>query len=314
MAIQKQTTDTVLMIRPAAFGYNKQTAGNNYFQHPENSSPTDIQHRALTEFTAAVEKLTANGVNVFTVDDTVEPHTPDSIFPNNWISFHDDGTIILYPMFAPNRRLERRPDIIEKLRKNGFKINKTIDYSPFELENRYLEGTGSMVLDRANHIAYAALSERTDEKILRRYCTDMQYRPVVFSAFQTVNGRRLPVYHTNVMMSIADTFAVVCLQSVDKKEDRTQLEKAILDTQKEIIEITEQQLHCFAGNILQIENREGKKILAISETAFRSLSASQIQRIGRRCDILRFDVPAIESAGGGGIRCMIAEVFLPVSS
>jgi hypothetical protein len=302
------------MIRPAAFGYNEQTAGDNYFQHSDNCSLFDIQRRALEEFNAVTEKLTAHGVDVFVADDALKPHTPDAVFPNNWVSFHEDGTVIFYPMFAPNRRLERRPDIIENLREDGFQISREIDYSPFELEGRFLEGTGSMVLDRTNGIAYASLSERTCREVLYRFCSDMHYKPVVFYSFQTVNGRRRPIYHTNVMMCVADTFAVVCLSSIDSRLERALLRNTLENTGKEVIEISEQQLQCFTGNMLQIENRRGEKFMVMSETAYRSLSAIQAMRIGGRCKMLHLDVSAIETAGGGGIRCMMAELFLPFSS
>jgi hypothetical protein len=304
----RQTTDTILMIEPAAFGYNEQTAGNNYFQHRDNADSS--QHKALLEFRAMVGALRARGVRVIVEKDTPVPHTPDSIFPNNWVSFHEDGAVILYPMFAENRRAERRPDILKRVEAEGFVIKKIVDYSTYEVGGRFLEGTGSMVLDRANGIAYAALSERTSKDVLRQFSVDNQYITVMFSAFQTVSGRRLPIYHTNVMMCVADAFAVVCLGAVDDARERQALVQSLTDTRKEIIEITETQMHCFAGNMLQIENGDGTRFLVMSETAYSSLTEQQVSKISAHNEILRFAVPVIEKVGGGGVRCMMGEVFL----
>jgi hypothetical protein len=298
------------MIEPTAFCYNEQTAENNFFQHNDEMSVFDTQNFALTEFRETVEKLRATGIRVIVEKDTFKPHTPDSIFPNNWISFHEDGSVILYPMFAENRRAERRIEILQRIEREGFKIKKIIDYSFYEKENRFLEGTGSLVLDRKNRIAYAALSQRTDKEVLRRFCDDNKFAPVVFSAFQTVDEKRLPVYHTNVMMCVGETFAVVCLQSIDNKDERERIVQSLLDTKKEIIEITESQMSCFAGNMLQINNRDGEKFLAMSETAFSSLNVEQIKQIGQHSNILRCNIPTIETVGGGGIRCMMSEIFL----
>jgi hypothetical protein len=309
--MSEQTTDTVLMIEPAAFGYNEQTAVNNHFQHIGDTSASETQRLALSEFRGAVEKLRNNGVRVVVVRDTPDPHTPDSIFPNNWISFHDDGKVVLYPMFAENRRLERRPDVVKQVENAGFAIGKTVDYSYFERQSLFLEGTGSMVLDRVNRIAYAALSERTAPEVLQQFCSDNRYTPVVFSAFQTTEHARRAIYHTNVMLCLADGFAVVCLQAIDDELERQALTDSLLATHKDIVEITEAQMHSFAGNMLQIRSIDGCRFLAMSETAYASLTAEQLHRFERHCNILTFFVPTIETTGGGGIRCMMAEIFLP---
>jgi hypothetical protein len=307
----QQATDTVLMIEPAAFGYNTQTAVNNFFQQTTELSVSETQAHALEEFNAMTETLQLNGIRVISVKDTLVPHTPDSIFPNNWISFHEDGTVVLYPMFAENRRDERRIDILSRIENEGFVISKIIDYSHFENDSLFLEGTGSMVLDRVNHKAYAAMSERTSSEILRRFCDDNRYSPVEFSAWQTIDGKWKPVYHTNVMLCVADSFAVVCLQTVKKPDERRSMLKSLLSAHKEIVEISEEQMHCFAGNMLQLQNTDGENFIAMSETAFASLTSRQTELILRHCKILRFNIPTIEKIGGGGVRCMMAEVFLP---
>jgi len=297
------------MIEPTAFRYNTETAENNYFQSVGNLPDNETQHHALAEFRAMVNKLKAAGVRVIVEKDTATPHTPDSIFPNNWISFHKDGLAVVYPMFAENRRAEKRPDIIKKVCDEKIEINRIVDYSYFEKDNLFLEGTGSMILDRVNLIAFAALSERTCAKPLHTFCTEMGYTPVIFKAFQTVGDKRLPIYHTNVVMCVADRFAVVCLECVDDEEERLNLTTVFQSQNKEIIEISEAQMHSFAGNMLQIENTDGKQFLAMSETAYRSLSDEQIVRLSAFNDFLRFDIPTIETVGGGGVRCMMAEIF-----
>lgn len=304
-----QSSDTILMIEPVAFGFNAETAVNNYFQVHQVSC--DTQSGALQEFMNFVNMLRSYDINVITIKDTLTPHTPDSIFPNNWISFHHDGTLILYPMFAVNRRLERRSDILEQLSQKGFKISTVKDYTQFEAENRFLEGTGSMILDRDNKIAYGAISLRLDEDVFKKWCTEFGYQPIIFHAFQSVNGQRLPIYHTNVMMCIASKFAVIGLETIDDKDERALIVESLSKCHKEIIEITEEQVHSFAGNMLEVRNRQGKPFLVMSKCAYQSLSSTQIQRIRKYTDILYADLHTIERNGGGSARCMMAEVFLP---
>lgn len=304
-----QTTDTVLMIEPIAFGYNAQTAENNYFQIEQKD--TDIQEKALEEFNNFAEKLRSKGINVITIKDTMDPHTPDSIFPNNWVSFHRDGKVVLYPMFAPNRRVERRPDILEVLKNKGFEISTTDDLSHFEDENKFLEGTGSMIFDHDNKIAYGSVSLRLDEELFRKFCAKYGFLPVVFHSYQNAGGQRLPIYHTNVMMCVADQFVVICLDCIDDELEREKVQEVIKSSGKEIIEISEDQLQQFAGNMLQVQNTEGKKFLVMSQTAYRSLKPEQIQHIEKYCEIIYSDLNTIETNGGGSARCMLAEVFLP---
>ena len=298
------------MIEPVRFGFNDQTAVNNYFQQKDSLSASDIQNQALAEFTLMVEKLRAKGITVMVVQDTAEPHTPDSIFPNNWISFHQDGRVALYPMYAENRRAERRRDILDLLTKKGFKISDTIDYSAFEKQNRFLEGTGSMIFDHRNKVTYTALSERSDKELFLRFCADFDFEPVCFLANQTVNGKRLPIYHTNVMMCVADHNAVVCLDAIDDIEERHAVIESLDEGGKEILEISEEQMHRFAGNMLQVENKEGTRFLVLSQSAFDSLTNLQKERLTAYNEMIIVAIPTIEKYGGGSARCMMAEVFL----
>lgn len=304
-----QTTDTVLMIEPVAFGYNAQTAENNYFQ--VNSEGSGTQEKALAEFRNFVEKLQSKGINVITVKDTLEPHTPDSIFPNNWVSFGSDGKVFLYPMFAPNRRDERRPEILEEVKNHGFEISEVEDISHFEHQEIFLEGTGSMIFDHDHRIAYGSVSLRLDEELFRKFCHEIGYEPVVFHSFQNAGSERLPIYHTNVMMCVADRFVVICLDCIDDEMEREKVQEVIKSTEKEIIEITEEQLQNFAGNMLQVRNNDGQTFLVMSETAYNSLNEEQISNIEKFSEIIHSDLNTIEVNGGGSARCMLAEVFLP---
>lgn len=308
--MKKQTTDTILMIEPVAFFFNAETAKNNYFQVKPTESESEIQNNALTEFNAMVEKLRSKGINVITVKDTLEPHTPDSIFPNNWISMHQDSKVGLYPMYAENRRTERREDILDTLEEKGFDISETIDYSAAEEEGIFLEGTGSIILDRVNRLAYAALSPRTDEELLIEFCEDFEYTPIIFVANQTVDGVRMPIYHTNVMMCVADKYVVICLDTIDDKKERKFVAETIVNSGKEIIEITEEQMNQFAGNMLQVDNGK-ENFLVMSQSAYDSLRPEQIQAIEKYNEIISVAIPTIEKLGGGSARCMMAEVFLP---
>ena len=304
-----QTASTVLMVEPIAFGYNAQTAENNYFQVEQKDA--DIQTKALEEFNSFVDKLKSKGINVISVKDTLEPHSPDSIFPNNWVSFHSDGKVVLYPMFAPNRRVERRTDILETLKDKGFEITEIDDLSHFEDQEKFLEGTGSMIFDHDHKIAYGSVSLRLDEELFRQFCTKFGFRPVVFHSYQNAGGERLPIYHTNVMMCVADKFVVICLECIDDELEREKVQEVIKSTQKEIIEISEDQMQQFAGNMLQVQNEAGEKFLVMSESAYRSLTAQQISAIEKYCEIIYSDLNTIETNGGGSARCMLAEVFLP---
>ena len=302
-----QTTDTVLMIEPAAFGFNAETAQNNYFQI--NSENAETQTKALQEFNNFVEKLRSKGINVITVKDTLEPHTPDSIFPNNWISMHQDGTVVLYPMCAVNRRWERRNDILEILKRN-FSVKEIIDLSAPENDGKFLEGTGSMIFDHDNKLAYGSVSLRLDEQLFREFCEKFGFTPVVFHSYQTANNERLPIYHTNVMMCVADQFVVICLDCIDDETERVNVVNAIVNSGKEIIEISESQMQQFAGNMLQVQNSDGKKFLVMSQSAYQSLTLEQISNIEKYSEIIYSDLETIETNGGGSARCMLAEVFL----
>ena len=302
-----QTTDTVLMIEPAAFGFNAETAQNNYFQI--NSENAETQTKALQEFNNFVEKLRSKGINVITVKDTLEPHTPDSIFPNNWISMHQDGTVVLYPMCAVNRRWERRNDILEILKRN-FSVKEIIDFSAPENDGKFLEGTGSMIFDHDNKLAYGSVSLRLDEQLFREFCEKFGFEPVVFHSYQTANNERLPIYHTNVMMCVADQFVVICLDCIDDETERIKVVNAIVNSGKEIIEISESQMQQFAGNMLQVQNSDGKKFLVMSQSAYQSLTPEQISNIEKYSEIIYSDLETIETNGGGSARCMLAEVFL----
>jgi hypothetical protein len=294
------------MIRPVNFGYNAETAVNNAFQVKGNDD--DAQAKALKEFDQFVHVLRENGVDVTVVNDTNEPHTPDSIFPNNWISFDEDGSIFLYPMYAVNRRAERKEHVLDTIREK-FLINQKIDLSGYEKENIFLEGTGSMVLDRDNKVAYACLSLRTNKKVLADFCRQTGYSAVLFHAVDE-NGQA--IYHTNVMMCVADKYVVICFDSIPDDEEKIKVIDAILKTGKEIIDITLDQMNHFAGNMLQVENKQGEKLLVMSAQAFESLTDEQKKKLQSFNKILHSPLTTIETNGGGSARCMMAEVHLPV--
>ncbi len=306
-----QITNTILMIRPVSFRMNEQTAVNNYFMEDIDLKNNAINQKAQEEFDAFVTALKNKGVNVIVVDDTKEPDTPDSIFPNNWISFHTNGVVGVYPMFAENRRNERREDIFEILENNGFKIKNIVDYTSAEEEGLFLEGTGSILIDRVNNKAYCALSQRADEDLFIEFCEDFDCFPVIFTANQSVEGKRLPIYHTNVMMALAENFAIICPDSIDDKKERKNVLDHLKNDGKEIISITEKQMHHFAGNMLQVLGAEGHKYMVMSTAAFNSLNPKQIAQIENHCPILHSSLDTIETCGGGSARCMMAEVFLP---
>jgi len=307
-----QTTNSILMIRPVAFRMNEQTAVNNYYQKVlDGLSKETVNEKAQEEFDTFVTKLRMVGVNVIVVDDTLNPDTPDSIFPNNWISFHESGDVVLYPMFAENRRKERREDILDILEEHGFVINEIMDYTSAEEDGFYLEGTGSLLLDRENGKAYCALSPRADEELFIEFCEDFEYSPILFEAFQTVNGERKLIYHTNVMMCIGDTFAVICADCIDDKKERKMVLDSLKGDEKEIMLITEDQVNSFAGNMLEVKGADDRRYLVMSRSAHQSLTKKQIAQIEEHVTILSSNLDTIEACGGGSARCMMAELFLP---
>ncbi len=308
----KQITNSILMIRPVQFRMNEQTAVNNYYQKKiEHLTPDAVNALAVEEFDAFVQKLQAAGIQVVVVDDTKEFDTPDSIFPNNWISFHKNGTIALYPMFAENRRFERKESVVEAVEEKGFSIKHVVDYTEAEQENLFLEGTGSIILDREYQKAYCALSPRADEQLFIEFCEDFDFFPVIFSAYQTVNQKREKIYHTNVMMCIGSTFAVICLDSIDDKKERKNVINHLKKDNKDIIEITEDQVNQFAGNMLQLLGKNNTPFLTMSQSAFDSLRADQLSKLEKHTKIISSSLQTIEACGGGSARCMMAEIFLP---
>jgi hypothetical protein len=307
-----QTTSSILMIRPVAFRMNEQTAVNNYYQKVlDNLLPATVNAKAQQEFDAFVEKLQAAGVDVTVVDDTLNPDTPDSIFPNNWISFHQNGDVVLYPMFAENRRSERREDILDILEEKGFHIENIVDYTSAEDDGFFLEGTGSLLLDRANGIAYCALSPRADEELFIEFCEDFDMAPVIFNAYQTINHERKLIYHTNVMMCLGSTFAVICADCIDDKQERKFVLEQLKKSGKEVILISEDQVNNFAGNMLELVGANQQKLLVMSAAAHQSLTADQVAKLEKHAQILSSSLDTIEACGGGSARCMMAEIFLP---
>ncbi len=307
-----QTTSSILMIRPVAFRMNEQTAVNNYYQKVlDNLLPATVNAKAQQEFDAFVTKLQAVGVDVTVVDDTLDPDTPDSIFPNNWISFHQNGDVVLYPMFAENRRSERREEILDILEDKGFHIENIVDYTSAETDGFYLEGTGSLLLDRANGIAYCALSPRADEELFIEFCEDFDMAPVIFNAYQTINNERKLIYHTNVMMCLGTTFAVICADCIDDKQERKFVLEQLKKSGKEVILISEAQVNNFAGNMLELVGANQQKLLVMSAAAHQSLTADQLAKLEKHAQIVSSSLDTIEACGGGSARCMMAEIFLP---
>lgn len=307
-----QTTQSIVMIRPVAFRMNEQTAVNNYYQKIlDNLLPSTVNAKAQAEFDGFVEKLQKVGVEVIVLEDTLTPDTPDSIFPNNWISFHENADVTLYPMFAENRRLERREDLLELLEEKGYQIENIVDYTEAEQDGYFLEGTGSIVLDRANGKAYCALSPRADEELFIEFCEDFDMHPVIFEAFQTVEGERKLIYHTNVMMCIGETFAVICSECIDDKKERKMVLDTLKQDGKEVILITEKQVNSFAGNMLEVKGANNQNYVVMSESAHHILTPKQIEQIEKHAPIIYSNLDTIEACGGGSARCMMAENFLP---
>jgi len=310
--MKKQITDTVLMVRPVRFRTNEETIVNNYFQKGINITQEEINRKAQQEFDLLVQKLKEVGVHVIQVEDIYEQDTPDSIFPNNWISFHNNGDVAIYPMFAENRRRERREDILDIVEEAGFEIENVFDYTEAEDEGIFLEGTGAMVLDRIHRKAYCALSPRASEELFIEFCEDFEYTPVIFRAFQKTDGELKPIYHTNVMMALGRTFAIVCLDTIEDKKERKNVLNHLKEDKKEIITISREQVDYYAGNMLEVKGKE-HSYLVMSQTAYESLTPQQIEAIERHTQILYSDLSTIEICGGGSARCMLAEVFLPHS-
>jgi len=298
------------MIRPAHFGYNEQTAASNAFQKIDTRwSAKEVQERAREEFDRFAKALRTAGVEVIVVEDSNEPVKPDAVFPNNWVTFHAEGLIVTYPMFAELRRYERREELLEALA-GRFHFDERLHLEQHESTGRFLEGTGSLILDRRNKIAYACVSDRTDPELLDEFCDRLGYEPEVFHA---VDGDGKAIYHTNVMMALGETFVVICLESVRDEAARERLQQHFVATDKELIPITLEQMTAFAGNMLQVRNRSGAPILVMSEQAYRSLTATQIEAIEGHTQILHSPLYTIETFGGGSARCMMAEVFYPTS-
>jgi hypothetical protein len=306
--MSRQTTDTLLMVRPARFGFNAETAANNAFQTNDQSrSPAAIQREAVQEFDAFAAKLREAGVQVIVAQDSEEPLKPDAVFPNNWVSFHHDGTVVTFPMFSPLRRRERREEVIaQAVEEAGFSTHARVHLENHEAEDRYLEGTGSMILDHDYRIVYACISRRTDAELLAEFASLTGYEPV---AFRSVDEQGQDVYHTNVMMALGETFVVICLDSVKDENERAMLTAKFAATNKEIISISLAQMNSFAGNMLQVRNTTGDTFLVMSEQAYKSLTADQIVRIESHTRILHSALYTIETYGGGSARCMLAEVF-----
>lgn len=303
----KQTTKYIMMVRPACFGFNEETAGNNAFQSNDtNLSKEEIQTKAIREFDTMVAKLTDHGIEVFVMEDSAVPAKPDAVFPNNWITTHHSGIVITYPMYAPVRRLERNPEILRSLEKQ-FEVQASFDFSKYEKEDRFFEGTGSMILDRPNKLAYACLSPRTDAGIMEKFCQLTGYKKVVF---HSVDEKGQAIYHTNVMMAMGHSFVVICMDTIKDAREAALLAHHFEVTSKEIVNITIEQMHSFAGNMLQVSNSSGHTFLVMSDQARQSLTTQQIRQIESHTNILSSPIPTIERFGGGSVRCMMAELFL----
>jgi hypothetical protein len=298
----QQQPHALLMIRPKAFGFNDQTAQSNAFQQRAASA------NALAEFDRMVDVLESHEVSVIVIDDTETPVKPDAVFPNNWISFHEDGTLVVYPMMAENRRVERRNDIIEKI-ETLFEVKSIVDLSMEEQHGKFLEGTGSIVFDHGNRIAYACRSERTNESVLQLLCDRLEYTAIIFDALD-LNGR--PIYHTNVMMAVAEKFVLLCLDTILSDEDQEKILESFVQTGKKVISISIDQMNAFAGNAIEVKTKLHENLLLISQAAFQILLPGQINAITQYVEILPLSIPSIEKIGGGSVRCMVAGIHLPL--
>ncbi|GAB2955942.1 arginine deiminase-related protein [Hymenobacter coalescens] len=304
-----QSARTVFVVRPARFGFNAETAASNHFQQqgPAELDAAAVQQRAFAEFDQLVSTLRGRGVRVRVFDDTAEPAKPDAVFPNNWLTLHPDGRALLYPMCAPNRRAERRPDILEALGQE-FELREIIDLSGYEAQGRFLEGTGSIIFDHDHRVAYAALSPRTDAELFGEVAAQLDHRPV---AFHALDAHGQAIYHTNVMMCIGAEFAVVCLESIADEKERAHVVDSLTATGHHIVDITLAQVERFAGNMLTVQPAAGRELLAMSQSAYEALTTAQRAELGHYCELLPLPIPTIETIGGGSARCMLAEVFLP---
>ena len=304
-----QTTDSILLVRPSNFGYNEETASNNSFQKRESQlSRKEISERAISEFDNMVQILRQAHLSVEALQDTFEPEKPDAVFPNNWVSFHENGAIITYPLFSAKRRPERREEIIDFIEvKYGFQ--RRYSFEQYETKSLFLEGTGSMVLDRINRKVYSCFSPRTDPTILDKFCALMDYNPVMFTA---KDSQGIDIYHTNVMMAIGEGFVVLCLDSLVIPDDRVAVIKSLKETKKEIIEISLDQMNAFAGNLLPVRNAMGESLIVLSEAAFQSLTNGQQDSLSSHGKLIVIPIYSIEYFGGGSIRCMVAEIFKPI--
>ena len=302
-----QITDTILMIRPAAFGPNEETASSNFFQAavPTSTDPS-IQSLALKEFDNMVEALREHDINVIVIDDTPAPLKPSAIFPNNWLSTSPEGIVSIFPMYAPNRRLEKRDDILKTLAEK-FEVKGVQNWSEFEVEGKFLEGTGSMVIDHENKVIYSCYSPRTDVSILEKFANVNKYKAIVFFATDK-NGQA--VYHTNVVMTLAEDFAIVCVEAIEEEWELIAIRQLLDSSGHDVVSITRDQMHCFAGNMLQVKNNKGEKFLIMSQNAYDSLYEDQKEDLSSRCTLLPVPIPTIEQIEGGSVRCMMAEIFL----
>jgi hypothetical protein len=307
--MRRQTTRHILMVRPANFGFNEETAENNAFQSRDGRlSPAEIRKKAMEEFDRFVAALRAEGVHVIVARDSSRPVKPDAIFPNNWVTFHQEGFLVTYPMFAPTRRRERRRQVLETVLQEGFRSDRRVNLEFNEKLNRYLEGTGSVIFDHQHRLAYACLSPRTDRALLDDLCAEIGYQPV---AFHAVDAEGRDIYHTNVMMTLGETFVVICLDSVRDNAERNLLLQTFRRTEKTVVDITLEQMNAFAGNMLQVRNHRDETLLVMSERAFRALQPAQIRTLGQHTRLFHAPLDTIETYGGGSARCMMAEVFLP---
>lgn len=305
--MQEQVTSNLLMIRPVNFAFNRETASSNTFQKQNDINQEALNTSAQECFDELVAQLRLRDINVHVFDDTADPYTPDSIFPNNWLSTHHSGKVMIYPLEAPNRRAERRQDILDFLKKN-YDFHVLLDLTHFEVDGKYLEGTGSIVLDRVNRIAYACLSSRTHLEVLKAWQKVIDYDLVTFEAFDKAG---VPVYHTNVVMSMGDTFCVICLEAITDPDQRLAVKQKLENSGKTIMEITMDQMSAFAGNMLLVKNKKDKNFLVMSDRAYGSLTREQIDTMDYFAEILHTDLGYIETVGGGSARCMIAEIHLP---
>lgn len=301
-------TNKVLMVRPVAFTYNEETGKDNLYQKNDSQDRVILEKKAEEEFDNLVEKLRKESIEVLVLQDTLTPHTPDSIFPNNWFSTHEDEKVVFYPMYAENRRLERTDKIFDFV-KDKSKIEK-IDFTKYENEGKFLEGTGSMCLDRKNKIAYANISKRTDKELFDKFCEKLGYKGISFSGSQIVDGKKAPIYHTNVMLTVGEKYAIIYLDAIEDPKERELVKNSLESTGKKIIKISGEQTKNFLGNAIELRKKDGSKILVMSQRAYNALIEEQKNIIEESAKIVYSDIPTIENYGGGSARCMIAEFFL----